>query len=78
MSSSLDFPDVPSQQKPSNDGRLLCLTICGYRRKGMGEEEYRRHMVEVSAPMTRELMVRHGIVRWTQVCFTYFLPSMHD
>jgi hypothetical protein len=33
----------------------------------MSEEAYRNHMVNVSAPMTKDLMVKYGIKRWTQV-----------
>lgn len=49
------------------DGKLLCLTILGYRKPGMTEEEYRHHMTKISAPMTQDLMVKYGMVRWTQV-----------
>lgn len=34
---------------------------------GMSEEAYRNHMVNVSAPMTKDLMVKYGVKRWTQV-----------
>ncbi|KAF7587028.1 hypothetical protein BBP40_007850 [Aspergillus hancockii] len=62
--STLTEPPVP--QDPSN-GKLLCLTICGYRRPGMSEEDYRHHMTKVSAPLTQDLMVKYGVIRWTQI-----------
>lgn len=51
----------------NGDGKFLCLTILGYKKAGMSEEAYRHHMVEVSAPMTKDLMVKYGIIRWTQI-----------
>jgi hypothetical protein len=33
----------------------------------MSEEEYRHHMTKVSAPLTQDLMVKYGVIRWTQV-----------
>jgi len=33
----------------------------------MSEEAYRDHMVNVSAPLTKDLMVKYGVKRWTQV-----------
>lgn len=47
--------------------KYLCLTILGYRKSGMSEEAYRHHMNHVSAPMTKDLMVKYGVKRWTVV-----------
>ncbi|KAG6027023.1 hypothetical protein E4U41_001083 [Claviceps citrina] len=59
--------DVNVPVAPPNKKRYLCLTICGYKRDGLTEEAYRDHMVHVSAPMTKDLMVKYGIQRFTQI-----------
>ncbi|KAI9667458.1 MAG: hypothetical protein M1821_000274 [Bathelium mastoideum] len=61
--SELEMPEPSS----ANTNKYLCLTICGYRKPGMSEQDYRNHMVNVSAPMTKELMVKYGVERWTQL-----------
>ncbi|KAI0155727.1 hypothetical protein BJ166DRAFT_593937 [Pestalotiopsis sp. NC0098] len=55
------------QTTTSQDGKFLCLTILGYKKEGMSEEAYRHHMTQVSAPMTKDLMVKYGIIRWVQI-----------
>ncbi|KAL4887525.1 EthD domain-containing protein [Aspergillus karnatakaensis] len=62
----MSLPDPPPQPTAPGD-QLLCLTILGYRKEGMSEEAYMRHMTEVSAPLTVDLMIKYGILRWTQI-----------
>ncbi|KAI1328254.1 EthD domain-containing protein [Xylariaceae sp. FL0255] len=57
---------VPEKSRMKTS-KYLCLTICGYRKPDMSEEDYRNHMVNISAPMTKGLMVKYGIKRWTQI-----------
>ncbi|KAF2133651.1 hypothetical protein P153DRAFT_250358, partial [Dothidotthia symphoricarpi CBS 119687] len=51
----------------TSDDQFLCLTICGYRRPGMSQEEYRHHMTHVSGPMTKGLMVKYGVKSWSLI-----------
>jgi hypothetical protein len=60
-------PDIPERATEDPRNQFLCLTICGYRRPGMSETDYRDHMTNVSAPMTKDLMVKYGVKRWTTV-----------
>jgi hypothetical protein len=46
---------------------MLCLTMCAYRREGMGEEEYRNYMTNIHAPFVQGLMVKHGIDKYSMV-----------
>lgn len=66
-----DAPEIPAQPVGCPGTQFLCLTICGYRRPGMSEVDYRHHMIQVSAPMTKDLMVKYGVKRWTQVSIFY-------
>lgn len=57
-------------EEPLGPSKYLCLTILGYRKPGMSEEAYRRHMCTVSAPLTKDLMAQYGVKRWTMVSDT--------
>ncbi|KAL2853248.1 hypothetical protein BJY01DRAFT_244218 [Aspergillus pseudoustus] len=63
----MSLPDPPAQNELAPEDRLLCLTVLGYRKPGMREEAYRKHMTEISAPLTKDLLVKYGILRWTQI-----------
>ncbi|GIK06077.1 hypothetical protein Aspvir_010195 [Aspergillus viridinutans] len=67
MVDASNVPDTPPRPADDSTGQFLCLTICGYRRPGMNETDYRNHMTQVSAPMTADLMVKYGIKRWTMI-----------
>ncbi|KAL4761850.1 EthD domain-containing protein [Aspergillus foveolatus] len=63
----MSAPNPPATNSTTPEDRLLCLTILGYRKPGMSEEAYRKHMIEHSAPLTKDLMIKYGILRWTVI-----------
>ncbi|CAG9984936.1 unnamed protein product [Clonostachys byssicola] len=64
MASNNGIPPPPTGNEGSH---FLCLTILGYRRPDLTEDQYRHHMTKVTAPMTKDLMVKYGIKRWTMI-----------
>ncbi|KAJ9649741.1 hypothetical protein H2199_000520 [Coniosporium tulheliwenetii] len=47
--------------------QLLALTICGYKKSGISEEDYRHYMTKVHAPLVAGLMEKYGFVSWNML-----------
>ncbi|KAI4127272.1 MAG: hypothetical protein LQ338_003276 [Usnochroma carphineum] len=50
---------------PPPANRLLCWTVCAYRKPGLDEDAYHKHMSEMHAPLVRDLMVKYGLVKYS-------------
>ncbi|KZZ88479.1 Dimeric alpha-beta barrel [Moelleriella libera RCEF 2490] len=59
-----DTGSTTKQSQAPPRPRLLCLTITGYRRPGLSEQECRDFMTRVHAPLAAELMAEYGIERY--------------
>lgn len=46
--------------------RLYCLTVCGYRKPTLSEEEYGEYMTKKHSQLLKGLMAKYGVIRWTQ------------
>ncbi|KAI0439707.1 hypothetical protein F4803DRAFT_553772 [Xylaria telfairii] len=50
-----------------SEGQFLCVTICGYKKAGVSDEDYHHYMAQVCAPLGRDLMMKYGIITFTQI-----------
>lgn len=48
--------------------KLFSVTILGYKKPGMDEDEYHRYVSVVHAGHLKELLVKQRIVSYTMVC----------
>ncbi|GAB7355308.1 hypothetical protein MBLNU459_g5842t1 [Dothideomycetes sp. NU459] len=51
----------------SDFNRLLCWTVCGYRKEGMSEDAYHKYLSDVHGPLVRSLLVKHGFHSYSLV-----------
>ncbi len=47
--------------------RLYCLTVCGYRKPTISEEDYVEYMTKKHSRLVRGVMAKYGVIRWTHV-----------
>ena len=59
----------------STTRKVLCLTICGYKKPSMSQEDYRTYMTNKHAPLVQGIMARYGMLSYTQVILPYSSSS---
>ncbi|UNI23895.1 hypothetical protein JDV02_009687 [Purpureocillium takamizusanense] len=58
--------------------KYLCLHILGFKKSTVSYAEYRDYMVNVHAPLVRDLLVKYGIVEWSMTHPDENSPEMFD
>jgi hypothetical protein len=49
--------------------------MCAYRKEGMDEKAYSNYMISVHAPLVQNLMIKHGIDKYSLVSGSLFSGS---
>lgn len=55
--------------------RLLCWTVCAYKRPDLSDDYYHKYMSEVHGPLVKDLMVKYRLVKWSMVSSLSLSPE---
>ena len=64
----ITFPsEPPAAVEAPPKRRRLCLTILTTRKPGLSEEEFGEYLTKIHGPLSKGLLAKYGMIRWTMV-----------